>query len=179
VGTDPARDRRAAGGAGDRAAVADERVADRARTRRRGKRPRPDDRAPVDVRQDEHGAAVAGDELRRLGRRDGGDLVARGAVVEFHDPHVDAFRDGAGASHRGRDLDSVLDGSNVVVILVRHAAIDWDRVYDRARLIVDTVNSSAGRQTRGHQVRRLGAGWSTEAPAVAEVEGVGSAEVPA
>src|SRR5215213_1529121 len=89
-------------------------------------------------------------------------LVARGADVAFHDPHVDSFRDGDGTIHRGRDLDAILDGSDVVVILVRHRAIDWDRVYDRARLIVDTVNSSAGRRTRQQQVRRLGAGWSTE-----------------
>jgi UDP-N-acetyl-D-glucosamine dehydrogenase len=117
------------------------------------------------------------------------DLVDRGAAVTFHDPHVDTFRDAAAATHRGRELDAVLDDSDVVVILVRHQAIDWDRVYDRARLIVDTVNSSAGRQTRGHQVRRLGAGWSTEAPGVvasgsaeiqktspSEVAAVGSAE---
>jgi hypothetical protein len=50
---------------------------------------------------------------------------------------------------------------------VGHRAVDWDRVYDRAELIVDTVNSSAGRQTRHQQVRRLGAGWSTERAEVA------------
>ena len=102
--------------------------------------------------------------------------MARGAEVSFHDPHVETFRDGAGATHRGQELDAVLDGADVVVVLVRHLAIDWDRVYDRARLIVDTVNSSAGRQTRGHQVRRLGAGWSTEAAPVAELRGVEAAE---
>ncbi|HEX3264135.1 MAG TPA: nucleotide sugar dehydrogenase [Candidatus Limnocylindrales bacterium] len=104
------------------------------------------------------------------------DLVGRGAEVTFHDPHVDTFRDGAGATHRGHDLDSVLDGADVVVILVRHRAIDWDRVYDRARLIVDTVNSSAGRSTRAHQVRRLGAGWSTEAAQVAELNAAATVE---
>jgi UDP-N-acetyl-D-glucosamine dehydrogenase len=104
------------------------------------------------------------------------DLVGRGAEVTFHDPHVDTFRDGAGATHRGHDLDSVLDGADVVVILVRHRAIDWDRVYDRARLIVDTVNSSAGRSTRAHQVRRLGAGWSTEAAQAAELNTAATVE---
>jgi UDP-N-acetyl-D-glucosamine dehydrogenase len=101
-----------------------------------------------------------------------GELVAKGAEVTFHDPHVDTFRDSAGGTHRGHDLDSVLDGSDVVVILVRHRAIEWGRVFDRARLIVDTVNSSAGRQTRQHQVRRLGAGWSTESIDAAEIAAV-------
>ena len=96
-------------------------------------------------------------------------LAARGGTIAFHDPHVDSFRDADGVIHRGHDLDSVLDDSDVVVILVRHRAVDWDRVYDRARLIVDTVNSSAGRRTGDHQVLRLGAGWSTEAPEVADV----------
>jgi hypothetical protein len=48
--------------------------------------------------------------------------------------------------------------------------VDWDRVYDRADLIVDTVNSSATRQTRDQQVRRLGAGWSTERPELAAAQ---------
>ena len=89
-------------------------------------------------------------------------LAARGAEVAFHDPHVTTFRDADGATYTGIGLEALLDDSDVVVILVGHHAVDWDRVFDRARLIVDTVNSSAGRQTREQQVRRLGAGWSTE-----------------
>ena len=89
-------------------------------------------------------------------------LAARGAEVAFHDPHVPTFRDSEGATYEGIGLEALLDDSDVVVILVGHRAVDWDRVFDRARLIVDTVNSSAGRKTRDQQVRRLGAGWSTE-----------------
>jgi UDP-N-acetyl-D-glucosamine dehydrogenase len=94
-------------------------------------------------------------------------LAARGADVSFHDPHVTSFRDAEGVTRQGQDLESLLDESDVVVILVGHRAVDWDRVYERAGLIVDTVNSSAGRQTRDQQVRRLGAGWSTERAEVA------------
>jgi hypothetical protein len=41
-----------------------------------------------------------------------------------------------------------------------HRDIDFDAVYERATLVVDTVNSSAGRTVRPRQVLRLGAGWS-------------------
>jgi hypothetical protein len=40
--------------------------------------------------------------------------------------------------------------------------IDWDRVYERAALVVDTVNSSRGRTVRDRQVLRLGAGWGRQ-----------------
>jgi hypothetical protein len=77
----PRRDRRARRGARAHAAVADERVAHGSRARRRGQRARRHELAPVDARQHEHGPPVARDELRRLGRGDGGDLVAGAAVV--------------------------------------------------------------------------------------------------
>ncbi|HET9853269.1 MAG TPA: nucleotide sugar dehydrogenase, partial [Candidatus Limnocylindrales bacterium] len=101
-------------------------------------------------------------------------LAARGAKVAFHDPHVTTFRDADGATYEGTALETLLDESDVVVILVGHRAVDWDRVYDRAGLIVDTVNSSAGRQTRDQQVRRLGAGWSTERAEVAATRALGA-----
>jgi hypothetical protein len=44
-----------------------------------------------------------------------------------------------------------------------HRDIDWSAVYERAGLVVDTVDSSHGRSTRERQVLRLGAGWSTHA----------------
>jgi UDP-N-acetyl-D-glucosamine dehydrogenase len=89
-------------------------------------------------------------------------LAARGADVTFHDPHVARFRDADGITRDGSDLEPLLNESDVVVVLVGHRAVDWDLVFDRGRLIVDTVNASAGRRTRDQQVRRLGAGWSTE-----------------
>ena len=41
-----------------------------------------------------------------------------------------------------------------------HRDVDLDRIYRDADLVVDTVNSSAGRSPRVRQVLRLGAGWS-------------------
>jgi UDP-N-acetyl-D-glucosamine dehydrogenase len=90
-------------------------------------------------------------------------LLAGGAEVQYHDPHVPRFRDASGATHQNRELDALLESSDVVVILVRHKELDWDAVFDRADLIVDTVNASAGRNAADRQVRRLGASWSSAA----------------
>ena len=88
-------------------------------------------------------------------------LAGRGADIRFHDPHVTRFSDEDGAVRESTGLDPLLDWADVIVIVTAHRAIDWDRVFDRASLIVDTVNRSAGRVTRDRQVLRLGAGWSS------------------
>ena len=91
-------------------------------------------------------------------------LVAeRGAEVRFHDPHVPSFRDATGAAYEATPLDDLLDWADAIVVVTQHRDIDWATVYDRADLVVDTVDSSHGRSTRERQVLRLGAGWSTRA----------------
>jgi UDP-N-acetyl-D-glucosamine dehydrogenase len=83
----------------------------------------------------------------------------RGGEVRFHDPHVASFRDAAGVVRAGTDLESLLGWADVVVVVTAHKAIDWSHLFERAELVVDTVNSSAGLATRPRQVLRLGAGW--------------------
>ncbi len=90
-------------------------------------------------------------------------LRARGAAVTFHDPHVPTFRAGDGVESASADLPGLLAGSDVVVVVTPHAAIDWDAVYARADLVVDTTDSSRGRAVRPRQVLRLGAGWAARA----------------
>ncbi len=90
-------------------------------------------------------------------------LAGRGADVRFHDPHVTRFSDEDGVVRESTALDPLLDWADAIVIVTAHRAIDWDRVFDRASLIVDTVNRSAGRVTRDRQVLRLGAGWGSTA----------------
>jgi UDP-N-acetyl-D-glucosamine dehydrogenase len=87
-------------------------------------------------------------------------LAERGAEVLFHDPHVASFRDGSGVERHNAALDAVLAGSDIVLVVTAHRAIDWDRVYAEAPLVVDTTNSSRDRAVRPRQVLRLGAGWS-------------------
>jgi UDP-N-acetyl-D-glucosamine dehydrogenase len=87
-------------------------------------------------------------------------LRQRGADVAYHDPHVPTLRSGTGEDLASVGLDELLAGSDVIVVVTAHRAIDLDRVYRDADLVVDTVNSSAGRSARKRQVLRLGAGWS-------------------
>ena len=63
-------------------------------------------------------------------------------------------------SARTRRSTSCCDWADAIVVVTAHRAIDWPRVYERADLVVDTVDSSAGHATRPRQVLRLGAGWS-------------------
>lgn len=87
------------------------------------------------------------------------ELARLGASVSYHDPHAARFADADGVSRESTDLARLLDVSDVVVVLVRHAAIDWVAVYGSGRLVVDAVNSSALAPNDGARVLRLGAGW--------------------
>jgi UDP-N-acetyl-D-mannosaminuronate dehydrogenase len=73
---------------------------------------------------------------------------------------VPTFRDADGVTHESVALDELLAANDAVVVVTPHRAIDLGNVYERAGLVVDTVNSSHGRDVRPRQVLRLGAGWS-------------------
>ena len=88
-------------------------------------------------------------------------LIARGATVTYHDPHVPVFRIADGSTMASAQLGPLVEESEVVVVVTPHAAVDWAMVYDKADLVVDTTNSSAGHTVRPRQVLRLGAGWVT------------------
>ena len=88
-------------------------------------------------------------------------LRSRGAEVVFHDPHVEAFHDSDGVAAGSVALDELLAGSDVVVVVTPHVAIDWSAVFAQADLVVDTCDISRGLATRPRQVLRLGAGWAT------------------
>ena len=88
-------------------------------------------------------------------------LDERGARVDYHDPYVPSFTDTAGTVRDSVPLEKLIASSDVVVVVTPHRAIDWASVYGGAALVVDTVDSSAGRKTKPRQVLRLGAGWST------------------
>ncbi len=87
-------------------------------------------------------------------------LRRRGAEVAYHDPHVPTFRAADREELASVGLDELLDESDVIVVVTAHRDVDLDRIYRDADLVVDTVNSSAGRSPRARQVLRLGAGWS-------------------
>lgn len=89
-------------------------------------------------------------------------LLARGADVCFHDPHVPHFRVG-GNPFLAHPVEltrvnlevATVAAADVVVIVVAHSAYDWAWITEHARLVVDTVNATGGVPL--HKVVRLGA----------------------
>jgi UDP-N-acetyl-D-glucosamine dehydrogenase len=64
-------------------------------------------------------------------------LAADGAVVEYHDPLVPVLaQDGTNMSSVEL-ADSVLSGSDAVVIVTDHTGVDYARVLDKAAVVVD------------------------------------------
>jgi UDP-N-acetyl-D-glucosamine dehydrogenase len=78
-------------------------------------------------------------------------LEARGAHVDYHDPHVPSFNED-GHSRSGVDLTAdLLASSDAVVIITDHTAIDYQVIADHADLVVDTRNAMS--RTRGSRAR--------------------------
>lgn len=70
-------------------------------------------------------------------------LLAGGAKLSYHDPHVPEF-----PKMRMHDIDlrstplsaSLLAEQDVVVVVTHHACVDWKLIGEHARLVVDTRN---------------------------------------
>jgi UDP-N-acetyl-D-glucosamine dehydrogenase len=92
-------------------------------------------------------------------------LLDRGAIVTYHDPYVPEVRDAKGGVHQSVGLDSLLNESQLIVVVTAHACLDWEAIYEHAKLVLDTCNSSRGRARASHRVLRLGAGWAGTRPA--------------
>jgi UDP-N-acetyl-D-glucosamine dehydrogenase len=88
-------------------------------------------------------------------------LVARGATVTYHDPHVPTFYLPDKSSMASVPLSALIEESEFVLVVTPHKDVDWPQVYEQADLVVDTTNSSTGHRVRPRQVLRLGAGWVT------------------
>ena len=70
-------------------------------------------------------------------------LEDQGADVVYHDPYVPTFSED-GVKHTGVPLtDAELSRADVVVIITDHSSVDYQRVVNRAALIVDTRNATA------------------------------------
>ncbi|HKZ87180.1 MAG TPA: nucleotide sugar dehydrogenase [Anaerolineae bacterium] len=75
-------------------------------------------------------------------------LMARGAAVCYHDPHVPEFHVGGNVFHRKRErlasiplTDDAVSSADCIVVVTGHSAVDYRRVAGRARLLVDTCNA--------------------------------------
>jgi UDP-N-acetyl-D-glucosamine dehydrogenase len=71
-------------------------------------------------------------------------LQEKGAEVSYHDPHCPTIHDDGHTPIQGLPMhsvelsDEVLEGADVVVVVTDHTAIDYARVSERARRVVDT-----------------------------------------
>jgi UDP-N-acetyl-D-glucosamine dehydrogenase len=75
-------------------------------------------------------------------------LEDAGATIAYHDPYVPTFRDD-GHVHESVELtDEELTLADAVVIVTDHSKVDYQRVVERAAVIVDTRNVTA-KLTRG------------------------------
>jgi len=107
----------------------------------------------IQDRLNDAGKAVKGSQILVLGvayKRDVSDmrespaldiihlLREKGAVVNYHDPHVPTFSHDGMAMTSITDLPAALDGADCVVIATDHALYDWSLVRQAAQLLVDT-----------------------------------------
>jgi len=71
-------------------------------------------------------------------------LEEHGAIVAFHDPFIATIRED-GHVRQGVDLSpELLEGSDAVVVVTDHRAVDYQLIMDTASLIVDTRNVTRG-----------------------------------
>lgn len=77
-------------------------------------------------------------------------LAAKGAVVEYHDPHVPSVEHEGVHMESVPDLSAALAAADVVVVVTNHSAYQWAEIEDIARLLIDT-RGVLGRKARAPQ----------------------------
>jgi UDP-N-acetyl-D-glucosamine dehydrogenase len=80
-----------------------------------------------------------------------GALRARGALVDYHDPHVPTVTI-AGVESASVATPDPSD-HDVVLVLTAHAGYDWPEIVSTARLVIDTRNATAGVKAADNVVR--------------------------
>ena len=70
-------------------------------------------------------------------------LEGRGAEVQFHDPHVPSYREDGHVREGVALSDDVMQRSDAVVIITDHRAVDYRRLVEQSRLVIDTRNALA------------------------------------
>ncbi|MGH9833584.1 MAG: nucleotide sugar dehydrogenase [Blastocatellia bacterium] len=84
-------------------------------------------------------------------------LQSFGADVQFHDPYVEEIHlEGNGNQMRGIELsDEAVRDADCVVIVTDHRKIDYAWLAERAKLIVDTRNTTRGLKDFADKIIRL------------------------
>ncbi|MFO7893834.1 MAG: nucleotide sugar dehydrogenase [Longimicrobiales bacterium] len=71
-------------------------------------------------------------------------LEAQGAEVQYHDPYVPEVSDGGFSRTTVACTDEALESADCVVIITDHSDLDYRRVVEHAKLVVDTRNATGG-----------------------------------
>jgi UDP-N-acetyl-D-glucosamine dehydrogenase len=71
-------------------------------------------------------------------------LQEDGAEVVYHDPHVPNFRDHGLSMENTPLTDELLEECDLVVVLTDHAGVDYARVIERSKCVLDTRNATRG-----------------------------------
>lgn len=71
-------------------------------------------------------------------------LLARGAVLEYHDPYVSEWRLEGRVLPVVADLDAAVGAADVVVLLQNHRVYDLDGIVQRVRVLFDTRGVARG-----------------------------------
>jgi UDP-N-acetyl-D-glucosamine dehydrogenase len=80
-------------------------------------------------------------------------LHRKGAEVEYHDPHVPVYQNGAGPIHSILLDEAAVQRTDCVVILTAHRDVPYPMIAATASLIIDTRNALA--PWRGEHIVRL------------------------
>jgi UDP-N-acetyl-D-glucosamine dehydrogenase len=95
-------------------------------------------------------------------------LLEKGSSVRYHDPYVPTFRVGGDVFYRPRVAlestalsDEELATADCVVIVTGHRSLDYARVMEKARLVVDCCNATGALGGNSANVVRLGAPFPT------------------
>jgi UDP-N-acetyl-D-glucosamine dehydrogenase len=71
-------------------------------------------------------------------------LISMGAEVSYHDPHVPRLQMGQEVFESVEASDDRLRECDCVVLVAAHRALDYPRILEQARLVVDTRNAWRG-----------------------------------
>lgn len=68
-------------------------------------------------------------------------LQEKGAIVNYHDPHVPAFYYDGVSMESDIDIDKALVIADCVVVATNHSAYDWVKIKETSRIMIDTRKS--------------------------------------
>ncbi len=82
-------------------------------------------------------------------------LLAKGADLVYHDPHVPEV-ELDGTVHKSVELtDEALAGADLAIIVTHHSAVDYDRVVEKSPRVFDTRNATRNVTAGREKVRKL------------------------